>query len=103
MNASAQSARRHDPNTTASPVRIVATPVIIGLRVYRYGPTATRLDVGSHGASVPLPTRTNRLMHHVTSTRPASNSRPPNVQAIQLQPSSGQRESLFANPVSIHR
>jgi hypothetical protein len=42
-------------------------------------------------------------MHHVTSPRPASNSRPPNVQAIQLQPSPGQRESLFANAVSIHR
>lgn len=70
MNVTAQTARTREPWNTDSPINIVTTPLIIGLRTYRYGPTATSRCVGSHGASVPFPTRANSEMHHAKSAKP---------------------------------
>src|SRR6185369_3789802 len=70
MNVAAQTARTREPWNTDSPINIVTTPLIIGLRTYRYGPIATSFCVGSHGASVPFPTRANSETHHPKSAKP---------------------------------
>jgi hypothetical protein len=54
-----------------------ATPVIIGLRTWEYGPRTTSFDVGSHGASVPCPTVTNSLTVQTASARPSATNTPP--------------------------
>src|SRR5687767_11280996 len=92
-----------DPISNAWPASVVATPVIIGFRVWRYGPTATSRDVGSHGASVPFPTRANRTIHQPASATPARmistpNAYPANASAV----SAGQRESADRIDDRIH-
>src|SRR6266516_3773795 len=69
-NVTAQTATTREPRCSASPISIVTTAVIIGLRTYWYGPTATRRRVGSHGASVPWPTRAKSETHQVNSASP---------------------------------
>src|SRR4029453_17515040 len=70
--AANQTSSAVEPNTTASPARTKATPLIIGLRTWRYGPRATSFAVGSQGASVPSPIVEKSRIVHTTNTRPTA-------------------------------
>src|SRR5437764_7667770 len=54
-NTAAQVNTAPDRSASDSPRRTRITPLIIGLRTYRYTPATTRRRGGSHGASVPRP------------------------------------------------
>ena len=65
--------------TSVSPIRTRPTPVIIGLRTRRYGPSTTRCRVGSHGASVPSPSASKSAIVWATRTAPAASSTAPAI------------------------
>ena len=44
-----------DSVSSEIPDRISKTPISIGFLTYRYGPSTTKLLIGSHGAGVPSP------------------------------------------------
>src|SRR6267154_3541640 len=81
MNVAAQIPTAREPRNSVSPRSIVTTPVIIGFRMYKYGPTATSRRVGSHGASVPSPMRAKSETHHAKSANPQRNNTTPEMWA----------------------
>src|SRR5690349_2177782 len=55
-----------------SPTIIKNTPVIMGFRQYRYGPSTISFLVGSHGANVPCPNILNRKTVYTNNAEPAT-------------------------------
>ena len=66
----AQINRTGDQNKSASPVKIHSTPVIIGFRIYRYGPLTTNVFGGFQGAGVPFPNRKKRRIVVIARNKP---------------------------------
>jgi hypothetical protein len=62
--------RTGDQNNSASPDKIKSTPVIMGFRIYRYGPLTTKVFGGFHGAGVPFPNRKKRRIVAITRITP---------------------------------
>jgi hypothetical protein len=60
-----------DWNRRDSPRSAASTPLIIGLRVYAYGPRITRFFAGLQGASVPSPELENNDTVAKSIVRPA--------------------------------
>ena len=70
-----QTNRGHEPKNSDSAVSIRRTPVIIGFRTWRYGPTTTSFVGGSHGAGVPSPLSTNSLVVQPARRMPGAANR----------------------------
>jgi hypothetical protein len=62
--------RTGDQNKSASPDKIHSTPVIMGFRIYRYGPLTTKVFGGFQGAGVPFPNRKKRRIVVIARSTP---------------------------------
>lgn len=76
-NRTAQIPMLYDENRIDSPNKTKRAPNIIGLRTCPYKPPVTSFLVGSHGASVPFPIRTNiRIVKTMTAIPDTINRHP---------------------------
>ena len=66
----AQPNRAGDQNKSASPDKIQSTPVIMGFRIYRYGPLTTKVFGGFQGAGVPFPNLKKRRIVVIARNTP---------------------------------
>lgn len=69
-NTSIHAASGQEPIRSDSAPIIHTALVIMGFRVYWYGPCTTSVFGGDHGAGVPLPTLKNRWTVHTATVRP---------------------------------
>jgi len=70
----AQPNRTGDQNKSASPDKIKSTPVIMGFRIYRYGPLTTKVFGEFQGAGVPFPNRKKRRIVVIARSTPMTTS-----------------------------